>query len=146
MPKILKNGQPVAIRLTTGVKQDGNIEQHLVEVMGQIVEVNEKYYLRYSEEEAGQVYQTTIKIDAEGPVTIMRDGEDVSSKMHFSAREETLSVYRTVYGNMKIKTNTKALSLNLKSNPFQGQLDLEYHLYNGEELLGNYRIDLSFTV
>jgi len=144
----LSTSIPVGIHLTTHTVQDGQSSDYALDVEGQIVQIGETIYLRYqepdSEDEDGNV-PVTIKFLPNGDVTLTRNGTN-RLRMHFSAGKRIRATYRTPYGLIPVETVTPRLRVGFHQRPFGGSASIDYLLYVGEQLLGNYEIRLQFTV
>ncbi|MDR0921097.1 MAG: DUF1934 domain-containing protein [Lactobacillales bacterium] len=143
----LKNGIPVKIHLETKVRQDGETSAFVFNEPGQMVTVNGTIYLRYKEilEAEGQTLKTsvTMKIEPDGRLQIIRNGQ-VRMKLRFEYEKLVATSYRTPYGIFPITTYAKELHVSLKDTPLSGQVTLDYNLFAGEELLGEYELRLNF--
>lgn len=144
----LSTGIPVGIHLTTHTVQDGEASDYALDIEGQIVQIGETIYLRYqepaSEGEDGAV-PVTIKFLPNGDVSLSRSGAN-RLRMHFSAGKRIRATYRTPYGLVPVETVTPQLQVGFTQRPFGGTAAIDYQLYVGEQLLGNYEIRLQFTV
>ncbi|MTV82954.1 DUF1934 domain-containing protein [Secundilactobacillus folii] len=144
----LSTSIPVGIHLTTHTVQDGQSSDYALDVEGQIVQIGETIYLRYQEpetdDENGSV-PVTMKFLPNGDVALTRSGEN-HLRMHFSAGKRIRATYRTPYGLIPIETVTPQLRVGFHERPFGGSAAIDYLLYAGEQLLGNYEIRLQFTV
>lgn len=144
----LATGMPVGIHLETHVKQDGETTDYLLDVEGQIIQIGRTIYLRYQEPQDGPTSEevpVTIKFRADGDVSLTRSGEN-RLRMHFSAGKRIAAHYKTPYGIVPVETVTPHLNVAFHDRPFGGRLSVDYRLYAGEQLLGNYSIRLQFTV
>jgi uncharacterized beta-barrel protein YwiB (DUF1934 family) len=46
---------------------------------------------------------------------------------------------------LPVETVTPMLRVRLRERPFSGEVNVDYDLYAGEQLLGNYKLRLQFT-
>ncbi|GAX02280.1 DUF1934 domain-containing protein [Secundilactobacillus silagei] len=146
----LSTSIPVGIHLTTHTVQDGQASDYAIDVEGQIVQIGETIYLRYQEPESDNDDEdsnvpVTIKFLPNGDVTLTRNGTN-RLRMHFSAGKRIRATYRTPYGLVPVETVTPQLRVGFHERPFGGSAAIDYLLYAGEQLLGNYKIRLQFTV
>ncbi|MGX7419819.1 DUF1934 domain-containing protein [Carnobacterium gallinarum] len=140
----LKAGTDVKIHLTTQVSQYGTPEQHVFDVMGQMVQMGSGLYLRYIEIEEGQEIPVTIKVEADGTLTLIRAGA-TRTRLRFGMGERYVTNYTTPQGVIALETVTHKMQVSLKEKPFSGEIDINYDLYLGEEKLGEYKLQLLFT-
>ena len=87
----------------------------------------------------------TFKIARDGSVTVIRRG-DHSSRMRFNAEKNTSMRYHIPQGNMLIDIDTKHVEIEYQNQPFSGKVNISYDLYSGQQLIGNYDLQLYFTV
>lgn len=137
---------PVAIHLQTRIKQEENVSDYRLDVDGQLVQMGDNLYLRYLEpdEETGDKTPVTMKFTPDGAVHLTRNGE-AELRLHFISGKRVTARYRTPYGIMPIETVTPFLEADFQERPFSGNVKIDYLLYAGEELVGNYKIRLQFT-
>lgn len=142
----LKNGEVCAINVVTRHQQEGEISEYHTEKMGQVVSVNGSHYLHFDDtDDDGEKVATTIKLAKDGNVTIIRH-TSVSSRMRFFSGKTTSMRYFTPYGSMLIDIVTKKIRITYQNQPFSGKIYIDYELYSGNNKLGEYEIDLNFTV
>ncbi|GAA3603654.1 DUF1934 domain-containing protein [Secundilactobacillus similis] len=144
----LSTSIPVGIHLATHTVQDGEASDYVLDVEGQIVQIGETIYLRYrepQEDNQGEPVPVTIKFLPNGDVSLTRNGEN-RLRMHFSAGKRIRATYRTPYGIVPVETVTPQLRVGFHERPFGGEAAIDYQLYVGQQLLGNYEIRLQFTV
>ncbi|GEP19647.1 DUF1934 domain-containing protein [Pediococcus argentinicus] len=142
----LQTGVPVEIHLETFIDQEGE-QTHLVfDEPGQLFKMGESIYLRYQEvdEESQKSIPVTLKIEGNGNVQLTRDG-DAKVKLRFADGKRIEARYRTPYGMFPVETVTPMLDVRLRDRPFAGMVNINYQLFAGEQLLGNYKIRLQFT-
>lgn len=142
----LSTGVPVMIHLETHIKQDGDISDYRLDVEGQLVQMGLNLYLRYLEpdQETGKETPVTMKFTPEGEVHLTRNAE-AELRLHFISGKRVTARYKTPYGIMPIETVTPYLETSFQERPFSGNVKIDYLLYAGEELVGNYKIRLQFT-
>lgn len=142
-----RKATPVLIQVQTKVHQNNEELDYLVEVEGQTVKIGDVLYIRYEEMMEGidTPVPVTIKLMPDGVVQLIRSGE-VRMKLMFEYQKKLETSYNTPYGMMTIATYTKDSDIRLKDNPFSGHVKIEYDLYGGEEILGNYQLNVNFTV
>ncbi|CAJ1226271.1 DUF1934 domain-containing protein [Levilactobacillus zymae] len=142
----LSAGVPVAIHLETHIKQDQDVSDYRLDVDGQLVQVGANMYLRYLEpnQETGEQVPVTMKFTPNGEIHLTRNAE-AELRLHFVSGKRVTARYRTPYGIMPIETVTPYLEADFKERPFSGNIKIDYLLYAGEQLVGNYKIRLHFT-
>lgn len=142
----LTTGVPVAIHLETRARQDGETANYALDVDGQLVQMGDVFYLRYKEvsDEAPEPIPVTIKLAANGDVVLTRNAEN-RLRLHFSNGKRIRAHYQTPMGLLPVETVTPMLRVRLREHPFSGEVNVDYDLYAGEQLLGNYQLRLQFT-
>jgi len=142
----LTTGVPVAIHLETRARQDGETANYALDVDGQLVQMGDVFYLRYKEvsDEAPEPIPVTIKLAANGDVVLTRNAEN-HLRLHFSNGKRIRAHYQTPMGLLPVETVTPMLRVRLRERPFSGEVNVDYDLYAGEQLLGNYQLRLQFT-
>lgn len=141
-----KNGQACAVKFTTRHRMEEEMDEFHFEQMGQVVQVNGNYYIQFViESEEDEDLSVTFKIARDGSVTVIRRG-DHSSRMRFNAEKNTSMRYHIPQGNMLIDIDTKHVEIEYQNQPFSGKVNISYDLYSGQQLIGNYDLQLYFTV
>ncbi|MEG0254406.1 DUF1934 domain-containing protein [Vagococcus sp.] len=137
---------PVVIKVKTEVFQQNELKEYFFEEEGQVVRIGEALYIRYNEVMEGieQPVPVTMKILPDGSVQLIRAGE-VRMRLKFDYQKELETNYQTPFGTMGIRTFTNNIRVSLKDRPFSGNILIDYDLYGGEEKLGVYHLELSFT-
>lgn len=137
---------PVMIKVKTEVFQGNEFKEYFMEEEGQIVRIGEVLYIRYNETMEGVdgKVAVTMKILADGSVQLIRAGE-VRMKLKFDYQKHNETHYQTPYGTMWIKTFTNNIRVSLKDRPYSGQVTIDYDLFGGDEKIGVYHLELSFT-
>lgn len=130
--------------METIVKQEGQEEIFLFEGQGQIVEMGEWLYLRYTEAETTN--KVTIKLSRVGMMTIIRrSGSDLLSRISLDSNKKGSAQIPTQAGMIEIQTNTQKMLQNYQEQPFSGQIQVVYTVGTKEQMLGNYELSLQFT-
>ena len=142
----LSAGVPVAIHLETHIKQNDDVSDYRLDADGQLVQMGDNLYLRYLEpnEETQEQTPVTMKFTPDGAVHLTRNGE-AELRLHFISGKRVTARYQTPYGIMPIETVTPLLETSFQERPFSGNVKIDYLLYAGDKLVGNYKIRLQFT-
>ncbi|BDZ29930.1 DUF1934 domain-containing protein [Lactiplantibacillus sp. WILCCON 0030] len=142
----LTTGVPVAIHLETQATQDGDTANYALDVDGQLVQMGDAFYLRYKEvsDATTEPIPVTIKLAANGDVVLTRSAEN-RLRLHFSNGKRIQARYRTPMGVLPVETVTPMLQVRLRERPFSGAVNIDYELYAGEQLIGQYKLRLQFT-
>ncbi|AXR44025.1 DUF1934 family protein [Pediococcus pentosaceus] len=142
----LNNGIPIEIHLETFIEQEGEKTHLAFDEPGQIFQMGDSLYLRYQEknEETGKKSPVTMKIDGDGNVLLTRSSES-EMRLRFANGKRIEARYRTPYGLFPIETVTPFLEIELQEGPLAGRVNIDYQLFAGEQLIGNYKIRLQFT-
>lgn len=137
-------GIPVEITMETVLKQQGSTERHLFEEMGKLIYMNDSHYIRYEETYDQQTVPVTVKLAADGVVSLIRRG-DTTTRLRFDADEWTQTNYHLPQGILPVRVSTTQLEVSYYDQPFSGKVAVNYSLYVGEEKLGDYQLRLNFT-
>lgn len=141
----LSKGMPARIQMEMIISQGGATENYVFDETGKVVQMNGAYYVRYQETYDNVEIPVTVKLDAAGVVTIIRRGE-TTTRLRFDKGERYETHYQTPQGLIVMETVTRQLQISYTEQPFSGRLQLEYDLYLGQEKLGEYKLQLLFTV
>ncbi|MCD2255969.1 DUF1934 domain-containing protein [Lactobacillus sp. CC-MHH1034] len=145
----LTSAIPIEIHLQTKVAQEGETTQHVFDEPGQLVQIGETLYFRYSEvdPDTGAKTPVMIKVMPNGDVQLSRlsrqDG--INLKLFFSLGNRMIARYQTPYGVIPVETVTPKLHFRIKDRPVSGELYIEYQLFAGKQHIGNYQLQLLFT-
>lgn len=142
LPK--SNGLPAEIRMETLLIQQGEMEQHLFEEKGKVLYMNDSYYIRYEEHTEGTTIPVTVKVGADGVVSVIRRGE-ITTRLRFDIDQWTQSNYPLPTGTIPIRIKTTDLKISYYDRPLAGRVAVDYSLYVGEEKLGDYQLRLRYT-
>lgn len=142
----LNNGIPIEIHLETFIEQEGEQSHMVFDEPGQVFQMGRSIYLRYQEldEETGGRVPVTMKIDGESNVLLTRSAES-EMRLRFANGKRIEARYRTPYGIFPIETVTPMLDVRIQNGPLAGRINIDYQLFAGEQLIGNYKIRLQFT-
>lgn len=142
--KELTSGLPAEIVMETSNEQNGEVHRHAFEESGRIVYMNHSYYIRYEETSEEETVPVTVKINPDGIVNLIRQGEQ-ATRLTFDSEKPTQTQYKTPTGIMQIRIETNDLKVSYYDRPFAGRVSVNYELYLGEQQLGTYQIRLRFT-
>lgn len=145
----LTNATPIEIHLETLVKQEGDTTKHVFDEPGQLVQMGDTLYFRYSEidQDTGAKTPVMIKVMADGDVQLSRlsHQDGVNLKLFFSLGNRMIAQYKTPFGVIPVETVTPKLHFRMKNRPVSGELYIEYQLFAGETHIGDYQLQLQFT-
>lgn len=139
-----KKGLPAEIQMETLLMQNNEVERHVFEEMGKVLYLNDCYYIRYEESYEDHSVPVTVKLSADGIVSVIRRGE-TTTRLRFDVDQWTETNYRLPTGILPIQVRTKELKISYYDRPFAGRVVVQYGLYLGEEKLGDYQMRLRFT-
>lgn len=136
-----ENVAETQIYLNSKITQDKDTETFIKEATGQVNETNDAIRLSYAEDETIPV-KVLIKADR----VIIRRGVDNNnfSLMKFTPGEKEECHYVVEGRRMDMTSVTNLLELQEQDNGSR-KLRLEYDLFNGLYLIGNYAVTLIFT-
>lgn len=78
------------------------------------------------------------------PVHLHRSGT-VDTQLEFNPTAPTKTRYRTQYGVISLTVTTRQLDKEINLNRPAGSLSVDYTLMAGDQLVGNYRLQLQFA-
>lgn len=139
-----KQGQAIAIHLETIVQQEGETQNFVFDLDGQLVKIGDTLYIRYKEETAEGQVPVTIKLLPDGSLQLIRASE-MRLRLKFEYKEMIESHYKTPYGMMFFSTYTHDMHVSLKDQPTAGDIAIDYDLFLGEQKAGEYQMRLTFT-
>ncbi|KRM08136.1 MAG: DUF1934 domain-containing protein [Liquorilactobacillus ghanensis] len=143
--KTLEKGTPILIHLTTTREQAGEVSEYKKKFSGQVFQIGQSLYLRYVETQSPEKVIVTFKIIDEDSIQLTRKRAGLKLQLFFKDNHRVAATYQTSYGVIPIETVTPQLQILLQASPLAGVIRIDYLLYNGEELLGKYKIRLQFT-
>ncbi|UQS87064.1 DUF1934 domain-containing protein [Nicoliella spurrieriana] len=134
------------IHLETRVSQEGEHSDFLFDVEGQLARVGKSFYLRYQEDDpqTGTKIPVTFKLDDNGEVRLTRAAAN-RLQVRFAEGRKFTDRYHTPYGLMNMEAETTKLAYQYQDKPARGNLRVEYRLFSGANLLGDYKIRLQFS-
>ena len=120
----------------------GNREELSFSTLGRIYEKDAGYSLRYEEEliDTAEKTITTLKIKEKG-LTLIRSG-GVRMKQEFVANKSSDFKYQTAYGEFNFRLVVTKVELELAAE--QGSIELQYSLYNGEQLISQNQLLITY--
>lgn len=109
------------------VTADGETDHMQYSTEGLLTKKNGKYYIQYKEGELsdGIKCNTTIKVNPDGIVTMLRSGE-ANTQMIFEKNRCHISCYETNFGNLTISVTADKVDIDLNDNG--GTVDIGYNL------------------
>lgn len=140
----LKKGLPVEVHMETTHSQNGEVNHHQFSETGRLVEMNGCYYVRYEETHEEDKVPVTVKLEANGIVTVIRRGE-LTTRLRFDVDQSTGTHYRTPVGILPIRIDTDDVRISYYDQPFSGRVQVDYTLNMGDQTLGEYHLRLRFT-
>jgi uncharacterized beta-barrel protein YwiB (DUF1934 family) len=143
--KTLENGTPILIHLLTQREQNGEVSQYEKKFSGRIFQMGSSIYLRYVETKEPKETTVTFKITEDSSIHLTRKQNDLKLQLFFKDNHRISATYQTPYGLLPIETVTPSLRVILNEFPLAGNISVDYLLYNGQDLLGKYKIRLQFT-
>ncbi|MBU5310356.1 DUF1934 domain-containing protein [Ligilactobacillus saerimneri] len=134
----------VQVEITTRQEtHDKQVENYHRKFAGQLVNKEEATYIRYREEDGTRVM---FKLVTDDQVMLTRTTGQHRTALQFdTTATKVTNHYHTPYGMIELVTRTTRLDhvLDLTKQP-QGHLAIDYRLYQGVSLLGEYKIRLQF--
>lgn len=137
----LKSAIPVGIEVRTSQVQEGGKDEYRKHFDGILAEKVQALYLRYEEEDGAKV---TFRISGDGVELTRRSGQ-LRLRLSFSEGESKTTSYMTPYGAVELECRTDRLECEYDEAGRCGGLAVDYVLFTGGEILGEYKIRLQFA-
>ena len=117
----------VYVEVEGKITADGSTDCVNYSTEGSLYKKSGKYYIHYTEGSltVGKDCRTTVKVNPEGVVTLMRSGE-VNTQMTFERGKCHISCYETVGGNITVSVTTGDLLIDMNDNG--GRVEMDYRL------------------
>ncbi|MEG0259197.1 MAG: DUF1934 domain-containing protein [Lysinibacillus sp.] len=132
----------VNIKLISTIRPiDGESETLEMWLNGQLLEKAGNTYLKYEEVQEDKTIRTTMKISEERAL-IMRAGA-VVMRLPLDITEQQIGNYESEFGSVPLLTQTKKLTF--ERQEASGHFYVQYDLVMGEQSVGNYIVDITFT-
>lgn len=140
------NAKEVSVDIKTSILQDDDRQDFTFHESGNLVKVGDNLYLRFKEHQNGkEVAAVTLKITDEHVQLTRQDNVGHHSRLVFEKNKDHETVYQTPYGPLKIEVRTKQLSFGYQESSQNGDLNIDYDLYSGDMMVGEYNITLHFS-
>jgi len=141
----LANGIPVAVHVVTQNIQADEVVDYDEEFNGQFFQMGSSIYLRYKEV-TDQEALVTFKITANGEVQLTRKTKEMQLRLYFVAGKQVNTKYVTPYGVVPVTSKTSRLQAEVDDtlHGLIGQINIDYTLNSGTQLLGQYKFRLQF--
>lgn len=136
-------GIPVTIHMETTIRDGGQRDKTSLKVAGHLYLKGETTYVRFeepSDEEGQPTTMQTMKIQ-EQEISVSRKG-GMTMNQRFIPGVETEGMLHSPYGQMAMRTKTKAVEFRWNSGLGAGKLRLKYRLH----LQGNHAGDYDMQV
>lgn len=106
--------------------------------------MNNSYYIRFEETQGESTVPVTVKINPDGVVNLIRNGER-TMRLTFNSDRHTETNYVTPAGIIPMQVLTDDLRVSYYDRPFSGRVYIDYKLHTNGQKLGEYQIRLRFT-
>lgn len=137
----MENGIPVKVDVRTRQIQSGEKNDYSQEFDGRLSIKNQTLYLRYDESSEARV---TFKV-CEDDVYLSRKSGQMRLKLHFNENGKFEISYLTPYGAVELRCETDCCKFDYDRKVQRGSLTIDYRLFTGDEILGEYKIRLQFA-
>ena len=137
----LENGIPVKVDIRTRQIQSGEKNDYSQKFDGRLSIKNQTLYLRYDESSEARV---TFKV-CEDDVYLSRKSGQMRLKLHFNENGKFETSYLTPYGAVELRCETDCCKFEYDRKVQRGALTIDYRLFTGDEILGEYKIRLQFA-
>lgn len=139
------NGLPIALHLHTKITQENASEQFEFHEDGTLLKIGHAMYLRYTEHgQDGIDTPITFKLSQDGDIQLTRHTHN-DVRLRFSPNAKMMTRYTTPAGSMVLAVHTTQMAAHYDDIPLVGNIAIDYTLYQGDLLLGDYELRLHFT-
>lgn len=137
----------VNVKLKTMIKQDNEISNHIINQKGTIEETPERYVISFIDKNDEGTFVIRFDLLKTGEILLNRQSNDRQNMSDFYFKEHTQQevLYKTNYGTMNLFSETKYLETNINADLSQGEVKIEYLLFEQKQLLGEYKLRLIFN-
>lgn len=125
--------------------QDDQRNEYLFEEIGRYACIKGSRYVQFDEKIDGQSVLVTLKINPMDKEVILIRHTQKPTRFVFNNQEETKIHYYTMAGMTELTVHTKRITLTHTDYPTSGNVMIDYQLWMGEQLIGDYAIQLHFT-
>ncbi|WP_252902753.1 DUF1934 domain-containing protein [Paucilactobacillus hokkaidonensis] len=130
------------VKLKTTIVQDDEKQQFDFDEPGQLVQLQDIYYLRY--QEGTKKIPVTFKFDTDGDIYLTRNATN-RTRFQFSPNQTFETHYQSEYGLIKLAVKTLKILQEVDFKAGQGKIAIDYQLLSQNQLLGMYQIRLQFN-
>lgn len=144
----MSRSQEIQVKLTTKIVQDEQVNTHLIENSGTMQINDDRIVIEFWDNNSEGDFLIRFDLLNDGGVLLNRSSEDRQSMSDFYFREgqEKEVLYKTIYGTTDMIVEAQAVTFEIDSNFESGQVEINYRLFNQQELLGEYNLRLIFSV
>lgn len=144
----MSRSQEIQVKLTTKIVQDEQVNNHLIENSGTMQINDDRIVIEFWDSNAEGDFLIRFDVLNEGGVLLNRSSKDRQnmSDFYFQEGQEKEVLYKTVYGTTNMVAETQDIKFEIDSNFESGQVEINYRLFNQQELLGEYNLRLIFSV
>lgn len=143
-----KNEIPVSLHIKTLHRLGSESEEYVQDFSGKYILFENAAYLRYMEQNAsdGEDALVTFKFEQDGKVQLTRKMGQHKLHLYFEMGKRNEVPYHTPFGNVPLSVVTNAMQLEIEETPqVNGEIKIDYQLFNGDVPLGDYKIRLQFN-
>lgn len=144
----MSRSQEIQVKLTTKIVQDEQVNKHLIENSGTMQINDDRIVIEFWDSNAEGDFLIRFDVLNEGGVLLNRSSKDRQnmSDFYFQEGQEKEVLYKTIYGTTNMVAETQDIKFEIDSNFESGQVEINYRLFNQQELLGEYNLRLIFSV
>ncbi|MDO1604611.1 DUF1934 domain-containing protein [Lactobacillus sp. YT155] len=144
----MSRSQEIQVKLTTKIVQDEQVNNHLIENSGTMQINDDRIVIEFWDSNSEGDFLIRFDLLNEGGVLLNRSSKDRQnmSDFYFQEGQEKEVLYKTVYGTTNMVAETQDIKFEIDSNFESGQVEINYRLFNQQELLGEYNLRLIFSV
>lgn len=143
----MSNTSSVNIQVDSNIKYENHDEEQMhLQYKGVLYLKNGVYYLRYKEDDALQIGNTSTTVKWKKgntlEVIMIRQG-DVKSNQVFMQGITSVSPYQTDFGTMEMKITTDSIEIQEESL-FNGNIHIRYRLELQQQVIGSIQLNIHY--
>jgi uncharacterized beta-barrel protein YwiB (DUF1934 family) len=147
---ILENNRiDVKVDLDMSVFQAGEMTHTKISEPGRFTRMGNAIYLQFNESmDEGEHASILVKITENGEIHLKREAKstNLASMLYFTHHDHNSASVHTEYGVMQMHTYTKDSLVEINDDPLHGKINIDYDLIYDNNVVGNYKFRLIFSV
>ncbi|AKP67076.1 DUF1934 domain-containing protein [Companilactobacillus ginsenosidimutans] len=139
----------VNVDLDMSVFQAGEMTHTKISEPGKFTRMGNAIYLQFNESMDHDDHASIlVKITENGDIHLKREAKstNLASMLYFTNQDRNAASVYTEYGVMQMNTYTKDSLVEITDEPLHGKINIDYDLIYDNNIVGNYKFRLIFSV